>query len=265
MTIQAVDDAPVAVADNATTNADTAGSIAVTGSDTDVDGGAKQVVTVAGQTLVNTGDTATLASGAIVTLAADGSLSYDAHHAFDALVSAATAAATRASNAQATDSFTYTLNGGSEATVTVTVNGVDGAGDQLLGTAGTDRLILVGKPALIDSGAGDDTLAITAGQKFVAADGQIRSIERLLVDGGATLNLYAVHDTLGALISRSTVNDVAHIIGTQGNDRIFGGAGADELNGFAATTSSRSRPTRRSSTAVLGPTRCSSPAERTSP
>src|SRR5262249_45833062 len=57
--------------------------------------------------------TITLASGAKVTLAADGSLSYDTNHAFDSLAAGATA----------TDSFTYTNDQGDTATVNIAIKG----------------------------------------------------------------------------------------------------------------------------------------------
>jgi ELWxxDGT repeat protein/VCBS repeat-containing protein len=81
------------------------------------------------------GEQITLASGALLTLNADGTFSYDPNHAFDSLP----AAGSGASNTTATDSFTYTLNGGSTATVTVTINGVD-SNDTLDGTSGNDTL-----------------------------------------------------------------------------------------------------------------------------
>ena len=121
----------LATADSFAVNENAAGSFDVTAND-----GSGTVSAVNGTTLI-AGQSVTLASGAIVTLNANGTLSYDPHGAFNYLVSAATAAATGAVDASATDSFSYTLNG-TTATVTMTVNGVDGAGDQLRGDAGNN-------------------------------------------------------------------------------------------------------------------------------
>ena len=66
----------------------------------------------------NVGTPVTLASGALLTVNADGSFSYDPNGQFDYLVSSATAAATGAVNDTATDTLHYTLAGGNTATVT---------------------------------------------------------------------------------------------------------------------------------------------------
>ncbi|MEI9888379.1 MAG: VCBS domain-containing protein [Rhizomicrobium sp.] len=88
-----------------------------------------------------------LASGALLTVNADGTFDYDPNHAFDALP----AAGSGASNTVGHDSFTYTLAGGSTATVSIAVNGVD-SDDTLQGTSGNDNF---------DGGIGDDTVVFT--------------------------------------------------------------------------------------------------------
>ena len=77
----------------------------------------------------------TLLSGALLTLNADGTLSYDPNHRFDYLPTLGSGA----SNLTVTDTFTYTTTGGNTATVTVTVSGVD-SDDVLYDSAGIDRL-----------------------------------------------------------------------------------------------------------------------------
>jgi len=67
------------------------------------------------------GTPVTLPSGALLTFNADRSFFYDPNHVFDTLP----APASGASNSHATDSFSYTLFGGSTATVLVTIAGVD--------------------------------------------------------------------------------------------------------------------------------------------
>ena len=76
-----------------------------------------------------------LPSGALLTVNADGTFSYDPNHAFDKLP----APGSGASNVTATDTFTYAV-GAASATVTVTVTGVD-SNDTLIGTAGIDNLL----------------------------------------------------------------------------------------------------------------------------
>ena len=98
VTVTAVDDAPIAIADSATTPEDTPIDIDVIANDTDIDGGPKNVVSV------------TQAANGTVTINLDGTVKYAPKLDFSGI-----------------DSFTYTLNGGSTATVTVTVTAVDDA------------------------------------------------------------------------------------------------------------------------------------------
>lgn len=139
ITVVPVDDAPIAGADNGTVNASATTSIAVLANDSDVDGPTPSIATINGVALA-VGASTTLASGAVVTRNADGTIGYNPNGAFDFLVSAATAAGTGAANAQAVDSFQYALAGGGTATVSVTVNGVDGPGDQLRGNTGNNTI-----------------------------------------------------------------------------------------------------------------------------
>ena len=67
------------------------------------------------------GSQITLASGALLTVNADGTFSYDPNHAFDYLA----APGSGASNTPGADQFTYTITGGTTATVTMTITGVD--------------------------------------------------------------------------------------------------------------------------------------------
>ena len=96
--VTCADDAPVAVDDNATfTEDDPATSIDVLTNDTDLDGGTKQVASVGGAS-----------NGTVTNNTADVSYQPNANYCGN-------------------DSFTYTLNGGSTATVNVTITCVDDA------------------------------------------------------------------------------------------------------------------------------------------
>jgi Ca2+-binding RTX toxin-like protein len=152
ITITAVDDAPVAVADSATTAENATVIINVTGNDTDVDGGPRTVTQING-VAATVGTAITLASGATATNNGDGTITYNPNGAFDSLPGASSGA----SNLSAPDSFTYMLNGGSSATVSLTVTGVD-SNDTLNGTAGNDTL---------DGGNGNDVINGYAGSDLI--------------------------------------------------------------------------------------------------
>jgi Ca2+-binding RTX toxin-like protein len=97
----------------------------------------------------------TLASGALLTLNADGSFSYEPNGAFAPLVDPDSGAA----NGSATDSFTYSLVGGSSALVTVRITGNTAPGEPYLGSAGNDRLSGTGAADLFRLHQGGDDYA----------------------------------------------------------------------------------------------------------
>jgi VCBS repeat-containing protein len=108
----------------------------------------------------------TLPSGALLTLNADGTLSYDPNHQFDYLPTPDSGA----SDLNVTDTFTYTTTGGETATVTVTVSGVD-SNDILLDSAGIDTLAGgIGNDVYLVSNTADVVIeAAGAGFDWVAA------------------------------------------------------------------------------------------------
>ena len=102
VTVTCVDDAPVAVNDTATVAEDAAASaIDVLANDTDIDGGAKSITSVTQP-----------ANGTVAITGGGTGLTYKPNANYCATVP---------------DTFTYTLNGGSAATVSVTVTCVDDA------------------------------------------------------------------------------------------------------------------------------------------
>jgi Ca2+-binding RTX toxin-like protein len=216
LTVAAVDDAPTAVADIATTIETTIAGISVLGNDTDPDGGTINPVSINGSAIA-VGATAAIGSGATVTRNADGTLTYNPNGAFNALISATTATATGASNSSAVDSFIYALNGGSSTTVSVTVNGVDGVGDQLRGTPGIDTINGTGNADTIFGLADNDVIFGNGGGDTIdAGDGDDR------ISGGLG------DDTILGGLGRDLIG------GGDGNDILDGGTGiANEMLGNA--------------------------------
>ena len=179
--VTGVDDAAVAVDDsNATLETTAIVAASVFGNDHDVDN--PLLVGAVNGSSAAVGTQITLASGALLTLRADGTYDYDPNHAFDALTGVA-----GATNHIAMDSFTYTLSDGNTATVEITVTGVSTPGDQAMGTGGNDSMTGTGNSDYFNlSTGGDDTAsggggndAFYMGAAFAATDH---------IDGGAGTN-----------------------------------------------------------------------------
>jgi hypothetical protein len=139
ISVTASDDAPVAKPDAVSTPEDTVGTgdlFANNGSgvDSDADGDTLTISAVNGMAVV--GSEITLASGAKLTVNANGTYSYNPSGAFNWLTDSSSGAV----NTSATDTFDYTLTGGNTVTVTVTVGGVAGAGDRLMGNSGPNTI-----------------------------------------------------------------------------------------------------------------------------
>ncbi|RZJ31999.1 MAG: hypothetical protein EON85_02480, partial [Brevundimonas sp.] len=211
--VTAVNDAPVGQNDAVATGESAVYSGDVfadngSGADTDVDS-ALTVSAVNGDG-AGVGNPVTLASGALLTLNADGTFDYDPNGAFDG----APGAGSSASNLTLTDSFTYTLTGGGTFTVTVTINGQDSDGDILIGTAGDDTL---------DGGAGTDTVDYSGAASGVRA--QLNDNIRATDGDGGRDTLLNIENLTG-----SAFNDL--LIGSNGVNVLNGGLGADTLLGL---------------------------------
>ena len=144
ITVNAVDDPPTAVNDAATVNEDSgANAINVLANDTDPDGGPKTIQTVTQP-----------ANGAVVITGGGTGLTYAPN-------------ANYCNGGTPTDDFTYTLNGGSTATVAVTVTCVNdppvAANDAYNATEDTTLTVaapgVLGNDTDVDAG---DTLTVTA-------------------------------------------------------------------------------------------------------
>ena len=182
--------------------------------DVDKDGDAVTITAVNGAS-INVGTQIVLASGALLTVNANGSYVYNPNHAFDYLPGAASGA----SNTAATDTFTYTVDGGSTVTVTVNVNGVD-SNDTLIGTTGNDTIhggigndIIYDDNGLssgtdpLDTSAGHsggaDTFFGDSGNDIIFMGGNLTASDK--IDGGTNTDTVVLNgDYSGGLVFNAT-------------------------------------------------------------
>ncbi|MBV8685614.1 MAG: tandem-95 repeat protein [Alphaproteobacteria bacterium] len=183
ISVSAVDDLPVAKDDAFATPENQAKSGSLFddngfGADSDPDS-PLTVAQVNGQA-ANVDTMITLASGAHLTVHANGTYTYDPNHAFDTLAPAGSGAV----NTSANDSFTYMLsNGTTTANVTVTVNGVQSPQDLLYGD-GTDNTIngTSGNDTFVVNQAGAETLTGNDGNDYFFFGDTLTAADK--VDGG---------------------------------------------------------------------------------
>jgi VCBS repeat-containing protein len=234
------------------------------------DSGVPQIAGINGLS-ASVGQTLTLASGALLTVQADGRFVYDPNGKHAALAAFGSGAV----NTSANESFTYTLTSGLTATVTLTVRGEASAGDLMKGDAadniiqgssgadtflleaggsdtanggtGNDRFYLGAAFDATDrlsGGAGEDGLFLT-GNLIVTLEAEtISGIERirLLSTGANSFNLTS-HDQNVAAGGRLVVDGRDLVAGESlalngaaeldGSFWLFGGAGDDILAGGA--------------------------------
>ena len=188
VSIDPVNDAPVAVDDTVSTDEDTVVSVnaanGLLANDSDVEGDALTITQVEGQAFIP-GDQITLGSGALLTVNADGSYTYDPNGAFES----------QGDGEQATDSFTYTIEDGqggeTTATATVTVNGLNDApvAEDDADSTDEDTEVVVGAADGLlanDSDVEGETLTITQinGEDYTPGD-------QITLDSGALLTVNA--------------------------------------------------------------------------
>ncbi|HVQ08965.1 MAG TPA: Ig-like domain-containing protein [Allosphingosinicella sp.] len=241
----AIDDA--AVARNDSFALDEGGALAGSlfadhgaGADADVDGPELVVAAVNGAS-AHVGQQILLASGALLTLNADGSFAYAANHAFDATPTVASGA----SNTTAFDRFTYTLAGGGTATVTLAITGVD-SDDILQGTGGNDVLVAGIGDDMLDGGAGNDVLYGEGGADIARGgtgddvyiiDSMADITEEAAGEGNDTI-ITSLSYILSSLQEIETLTTQTHagtddlfLTGNQYNNILIGNAGDNLLNG----------------------------------
>jgi VCBS repeat-containing protein len=260
ITITGKNDAPNAVDDALSTDEDSALTNVAPGvlaNDTDVDSGDTRSVTAVNGSAADVGGQVILASGALLTLNANGSLDYDPNGQYESLAAGQTT----------TDSFTYTItdsHGATDtATATVTITGKnDAPTDITLSSATVAENVdgaVIGKLTAIDPDAGDT-------HSFIVSDGRFEVIgDQLQLKTGSSLDFetepslsidVTATDKGGLDHTKSfviTVTDVepenlsgdggANLLvagvgddtltGLAGNDTLIGGNGADALSGGA--------------------------------
>ena len=189
MTVTCVNDPPTAVDDSGTTDEDTTLTVpaqGVLGNDIEKDSGdIKKVVQLNGSTTL----TGTSTKGASVTIAADGSYSYNPGAIFQGL----------STGSEDTDSFTYTMadDAGIESTATVnlTITGVSDAP-----TANTDNFDAVGNTGLFVS------MTRPAGQAGLVTTGSVLANDTDPDTPAAQLVVEAVSNAATTLDGRVTIN-----------------------------------------------------------
>jgi Ca2+-binding RTX toxin-like protein len=197
------------------------------GADTDPDGPPLEVIEVNGQA-AGVGVQIVLASGALLTLRADGTFDYDPNGVFDDL----TTPVTGASNSYALDGFTYTLAGGATATVRIEVFGEYDGGDPIRGGSGPDTLTGRYGDDTVIGGAGADIMNGGAGFDALDYSGSPEGVTVRLWQGFTSSRGDARGDVVSnfeAIIGSAFADT---LVGSLGDDVLEGGGGADILKGF---------------------------------
>ena len=229
LSVTPVDDLAVLVPDVAATLENAAVVIAAAANDSDVDGPVPAVVKIAGVTAV-VGTPIALTSGATVTLLADGTISYDPNGAYNWLVTPAEALITGAVGS-AIETFSYATQDGQSSTVSVTITGVAGVGDQLRGTAGNDTIIGTGGIDIIDiSQGGVDSVSAGAGNDGIFVGAAFGPGDT--IDGGDGTNDQLIFNAdygVPITLDGNQITNVEVIVATPGTHNSF--VTADNLVG----------------------------------
>ncbi len=236
ITVSAQPDAPVAQPDAVSTaeNVIGTGSLFVnngSGPDVDADGDTITVSEVNGSP-ADVGVPIVLASGAILTVNANGTYSYNPNGKFNTLTDNTSGAV---NTSTVGDTFSYTVTGGNTVTVTVTVNGVAGPGDRLMGDA-TDNTI-TGTPQndffLLQQG-GNDTVYGLGAEDIFYFGAAFTGDDKVDGDGGVK-DVVVLQGNYNLTLSATNLTDVEAISLKGGAVTIFGDT-ANNLYDYDLTT-----------------------------
>ncbi len=216
ITINPVNDVPVAVNDVAQVGEHDKATFDLVGNDTDVEDGHPSLVGFSVDVVngINLSKDAAAAAFHIV----DGKLQFDGGDIFGALndgdhaTVTITYTAQDSNGAQTTGEFVLTVNGVTDMNV---INGTSGT-DVLSDTAGNDHIIAGDGADIIFTSSGSDIVDAGAGNDTVMA-----------LSGNATVNGGDGNDTIVGGTGNTVLN------GGNGNDTITGGSGNEVLNGGA--------------------------------
>ncbi|HLL30144.1 MAG TPA: Ig-like domain-containing protein, partial [Allosphingosinicella sp.] len=226
ITVSAQPDAPVAQPDAISTPENVVGTGSLfadngSGPDSDADGDPITVSHVNGNPVVD-GQPIVLASGAILVVNSDGTYSYNPNGKFNRLTDNSSGAV---NTSTVGDTFQYTLTGGNTVTVTVTVNGVAGPGDWLMGD-GSDNTI-TGTPqadTIVVSQGGNDTVNALGGKDIIYFGGALTADDN--VNGGADTDTVVLQgDYSGGLTLDGSFTNVENISMLAGSNTTFGNPG----------------------------------------
>jgi VCBS repeat-containing protein len=236
VSVTAVDTPAVAQDDGIGTNENAVGTGSLfgdngNGNDNDPDGPSPTISEVNGST-ANVGNTIILASGAKLTVNANGTYSYDPDGKFNHLTDTSTGAVNTSAVA---DTFTYTLTNGGTATVTVTVYGVAGPGDRLMGDE-NDNVIQgsTGADMFLLQQGGTDTASGLGGDDYFYFGGAMLASD--IVSGGSGDDSIILQgDYSGGLVLGANVTGMEGIALLAGSNTAYGASGFD-VNSYAITT-----------------------------
>ena len=258
LSVTGSDDAATAMGDTGAVTESGILIIDVLANEDDIDGVFDTVAKVNGTFLV-AGGSVILASGARVTLTAEGRLLYDPNGVFSGLSDASSGGNFMTAN----DSFSYTLSGGSTAIVEIGITGETSIedvvrgdanantvtaillGQTLKGQGGSDTLDDNGFAATLVGGADSDTYWVSDSDTVIQelngqGIDQVRTSLSSFTLGeffenltytGTNSRFYGYGNAVGNIIEGGSLG--VFLIGYSGADTLRGGAGADVLDGGA--------------------------------
>lgn len=226
VTIAGANDAPVAANDRFRTDERTAvvaSLFAENGAGLDADIDSDFTITALNGDAALVGGEVTLPSGALITVQADGAVTYDPNGAFFALND----------GDEAFDQLTYTITDdqGAEDTATVAFS-VDGITDTIFGSNGDDLIRGTENNDDIDGLGGNDLITGLAGDDSIRGGDGVDIIrggpDNDLLQGGAGIDRI-FGESGDDRLEGGGGND--RLLGLSGNDTIVGGAGNDVVSG----------------------------------